>query len=158
MLVPFISLFFGVYPLVLNRDFALAATLFYSGSTAITMARAAGVLYGITACAVAAAAKSALLCRFNYTICMTRHAVLLHPFCSSAPSWSMSSPCGFAAPPVICCGLLSPKPCGILVFATACWGALQVCVQYEIRSCVCLTHHAHVMLWSTAHNMLCVRL
>jgi cellulose synthase/poly-beta-1,6-N-acetylglucosamine synthase-like glycosyltransferase len=37
VLVPFIALVFGVYPLVLNRDFALAATLFYTSSTLVTM-------------------------------------------------------------------------------------------------------------------------
>ncbi|GBF97993.1 six-hairpin glycosidase [Raphidocelis subcapitata] len=34
--VPFIALVFGVYPLVLNRDFALAATLYFSASTLVT--------------------------------------------------------------------------------------------------------------------------
>lgn len=37
VLVPFIALVFGVYPLVLNRDFALAATLYYTSSTMVTM-------------------------------------------------------------------------------------------------------------------------
>jgi hypothetical protein len=37
VLVPFIALVFGVYPLVLNRDFALAATLYYTSSTLVTM-------------------------------------------------------------------------------------------------------------------------
>jgi hypothetical protein len=41
VLVPFIALVFGVYPLVLNRDFALAATLYYTSSTMVTMVRAA---------------------------------------------------------------------------------------------------------------------
>lgn len=36
VLVPFIALVFGVYPLVLNRDFALAATLYFSASTLVT--------------------------------------------------------------------------------------------------------------------------
>ncbi len=36
VLVPFIALVFGVYPLVLNRSFALAATLFFLGSTLVT--------------------------------------------------------------------------------------------------------------------------
>ena len=36
MLVPFIALFFGVYPLVLNRDFALAATLYFTSSSLVT--------------------------------------------------------------------------------------------------------------------------
>jgi len=36
VLVPFIALVFGVYPLVLNRDFALAATLYFSASTIVT--------------------------------------------------------------------------------------------------------------------------
>lgn len=39
VLVPFIALVFGVYPLVLNRDFALAATLYYASSTLVTMVR-----------------------------------------------------------------------------------------------------------------------
>lgn len=34
--VPFIALVFGVYPLVLNRDFALAATLYFTSSSLIT--------------------------------------------------------------------------------------------------------------------------
>lgn len=42
VLVPFIALVFGVYPLVLNRDFALAATLYYTSSTLVTMVRAVG--------------------------------------------------------------------------------------------------------------------
>eukprot|EP00878_Enallax_costatus_P000276 GHUV01000347.1.p1 GENE.GHUV01000347.1~~GHUV01000347.1.p1 ORF type:complete len:1266 (+),score=343.56 GHUV01000347.1:286-4083(+) len=37
VLVPFIALVFGIYPLVLNRDFALAATLYYTSSTLVTM-------------------------------------------------------------------------------------------------------------------------
>eukprot|EP00879_Flechtneria_rotunda_P009977 GHRR01010433.1.p1 GENE.GHRR01010433.1~~GHRR01010433.1.p1 ORF type:complete len:1225 (+),score=296.26 GHRR01010433.1:1011-4685(+) len=37
VLVPFIALVFGVYPLVLNRDFALAATLYYCSSSLVTM-------------------------------------------------------------------------------------------------------------------------
>lgn len=37
VLVPFIALVFGVYPLVLNRQFALAATLYYTSSTLVTM-------------------------------------------------------------------------------------------------------------------------
>ncbi|KAF6266301.1 glycosyltransferase like family 2-domain-containing protein [Scenedesmus sp. NREL 46B-D3] len=37
VLVPFVALVFGVYPLVLNRDFALAATLYYTSSTMVTM-------------------------------------------------------------------------------------------------------------------------
>jgi hypothetical protein len=37
VLVPFIALFFGIYPLVLNRDFALASTLYYAASTLVTM-------------------------------------------------------------------------------------------------------------------------
>jgi hypothetical protein len=36
VLVPFIALFFGVYPLVLNRDFALAATLYFTSSSLVT--------------------------------------------------------------------------------------------------------------------------
>ncbi len=36
VLVPFIALVFGVYPLVLNRDFALAATLYFSATTLVT--------------------------------------------------------------------------------------------------------------------------
>ena len=36
VLVPFIALVFGIYPLVLNRDFALAATLYFSASTLVT--------------------------------------------------------------------------------------------------------------------------
>jgi hypothetical protein len=39
VLVPFNALFFGIYPLVLNRDFALASTLYYSASTLVTMVR-----------------------------------------------------------------------------------------------------------------------
>lgn len=39
VLVPFIALVFGIYPLVLNRDFALAATLYYTSSTLVTMVR-----------------------------------------------------------------------------------------------------------------------
>jgi len=37
--VPFIALVFGVYPLVLNRDFALAATLYFTSSSLITSVR-----------------------------------------------------------------------------------------------------------------------
>ena len=37
VLVPFIALVFGVYPLVLDRQFALAATLYYTSSTLVTM-------------------------------------------------------------------------------------------------------------------------
>lgn len=40
VLVPFIALVFGVYPLVLNRQFALAATLYYTSSTLVTMVSA----------------------------------------------------------------------------------------------------------------------
>lgn len=40
VLVPFIALFFGVYPLVLNRDFALAATLYFTSSSLVTSVRA----------------------------------------------------------------------------------------------------------------------
>ncbi|KIZ03555.1 hypothetical protein MNEG_4408 [Monoraphidium neglectum] len=36
VLVPFVALVFGVYPLVLNREFALAATLYFSASTLVT--------------------------------------------------------------------------------------------------------------------------
>ena len=36
VLVPFIALVFGVYPLVLNRDFALAATLYFTASSLVT--------------------------------------------------------------------------------------------------------------------------
>lgn len=43
VLVPFIALFFGVYPLVLNRDFALAATLYFTSSSLVTSVRAARV-------------------------------------------------------------------------------------------------------------------
>jgi len=39
VLVPFIALFFGIYPLVLNRNFALASTLYYAASTMVTMVR-----------------------------------------------------------------------------------------------------------------------
>jgi len=42
VLVPFIALVFGIYPLVLNRDFALASTLYYSSSTFVTMVRVDG--------------------------------------------------------------------------------------------------------------------
>lgn len=40
VLVPFIALVFGIYPLVLNRQFALAATLYYTSSTLVTMVSA----------------------------------------------------------------------------------------------------------------------
>jgi cellulose synthase/poly-beta-1,6-N-acetylglucosamine synthase-like glycosyltransferase len=36
VLVPFIALVFGIYPLVLNRDFALASTLYFTASTLVT--------------------------------------------------------------------------------------------------------------------------
>lgn len=42
MLVPFIALFFGVYPLVLNRDFALAATLYFTSSSLVTSVSLSG--------------------------------------------------------------------------------------------------------------------
>lgn len=42
VLVPFIALVFGVYPLVLNRQFALAATLYYTSSTLVTMVSSSG--------------------------------------------------------------------------------------------------------------------
>ena len=36
VLVPFIALVFGIYPLVLNRDFALASTLYFISSSLVT--------------------------------------------------------------------------------------------------------------------------
>jgi hypothetical protein len=44
VLVPFIALVFGIYPLVLNRDFALASTLYFTASTLVTNVSDAGPL------------------------------------------------------------------------------------------------------------------
>jgi hypothetical protein len=54
VLVPFIALFFGVYPLVLNRDFALAATLYFTASSFVTSVSAAAV--GMVCCRAAVSA------------------------------------------------------------------------------------------------------
>jgi hypothetical protein len=50
VLVPFIALFFGVYPLVLNRDFALAATLYFTASSFVTSVSMPEDAYASTVC------------------------------------------------------------------------------------------------------------
>lgn len=62
VLVPFIALVFGVYPLVLNRQFALAATLYYTSSTLVTMVSSSSGRSGGAACRVGGSRAAAGSC------------------------------------------------------------------------------------------------